>query len=118
MLKLGIASLMVAVIAACVVYGYKGQVQALESDLRRVQRAIDHERFEITRLKAEWATLSEPARLTRLAKAHLKLEAAKPRQIASIDDVPLRSEPNQDEAPALVSSAAPAGMATAGAISQ
>lgn len=34
MLKLGFASLMVAVLAACVVYGFKGQVQTLESDLR------------------------------------------------------------------------------------
>ncbi len=117
MLRLSFAGLMVAVLAACGVYAFKGQVQNLENDLRRVDRAIEREHFEIKRLRAEWATLSEPARLTRLAKAHLNLVAAEPRQIASIDDVPLRSE--LDQAPALVSSAAPAStVASAGSIAQ
>ena len=112
MLRLSFASLMVAVFAACGVYALKDQVQSLEKDLRRVERAIDQERFEVTRLRAEWATLSQPARLTRLAKEHLKLEAAEPRQIAHIDDIPLRSELDRESAPALVSSATPDTLGT------
>lgn len=118
MLRLSFASLMLAVLAACGVYAFKGQAQNLENDLRRVERAIDRERFEITRLKAEWATLSDPARLSRLAKAHLKLEEASPRQIASIDDIPLRRDLDQGGAPALVSSAAPSAIVAAGSINQ
>lgn len=118
MLRLSFLSLMVAVLAACGVYAFKGQVQSLENDLRRVERAIERERFEVTRLKAEWATLSNPARLSRLAKAHLNLVEASPRQIVSIDDIPLRDDLGRDEAPALVSSAAPDTVTVAGAIEQ
>lgn len=118
MLRLSFASLMIAALAACGVYALKDQVQSLENDLVRVERRIDQERFEITRLRAEWATLSQPARLARLAEEHLKLQPAEPRQIASIDDIPLRSELDQEEAPALVSSAAPAGAISAASISQ
>ncbi len=107
MLRLSFISLMVAVLAACGVYAFKGQVQNLESELRKAERSIERERFEITRLRAEWATLSDPARLSRLAQAHLKLEEASPRQLVSIDDIPMRSELDQDEAPALVSSMVP-----------
>jgi cell division protein FtsL len=104
MLKLSFASLAIAVLAACVVYGFKGQVQSLEQDLRRVERAIERERFEITRLDAEWATLSEPARLARLAKEHLGLGQPLPQQLASSEDIPLRSDLEQPDGPALVSS--------------
>lgn len=116
MLKLSFASLMIAVLAACGVYVFKGQVQTLENDLRRVERAIDQERFEIKRLEAEWATLSDPARLAHLAEEHLNLVPAEPRQIASIDDVPLRDE--LDQAPALVSSATSDPLAPAVSLSQ
>jgi len=118
MLRLSFLSLMVAVLAACGVYAFKDQVQNLENDLLQVERAIDQERLEISRLKAEWATLSDPARLARLAKAHLPLEAPSPRQNASIDDIPLRSELDQNEAPALVSSTAPGAVQPGGSVSQ
>ncbi|MGH1478490.1 MAG: cell division protein FtsL [Geminicoccales bacterium] len=118
MLKLSIASLLIAVLAACGVYAFKGETQGLERDLRRVERMIDKENFEITRLKAEWATLSDPARLTRLAEAHLELKPAEPRQIAGIDDIPLRSDLDHGEAPALVSSIDPAKLGAPGAVSQ
>lgn len=107
MLKLGFVSLTIAVLAACGVYALKHQVQGLEKDLQRVERAAEKEAIEIARLRAEWATLSQPGRLARLATKHLDLQPATPRQMASIDDVPLRDDLNQDNAPALVSSAAP-----------
>ena len=118
MLKWSFLSLVVAVFAACSVYAVKDEVQALENDLSRVARAIDQERLEITRLKAEWATLSDPARLTRLARAHSTLQEPSPRQIASIDDIPMRRDVDQDEAPALVSSMAPSMTPPDGSFSQ
>ncbi len=102
MLRLSFAGFFIAAFAACGVYAFKGRVQDLESELRRVERAIDREQFEIKRLEAEWATLSEPARLARLAEEKLDLAPAKPRQISSLDDIPLRDE--LDQTPALVSS--------------
>lgn len=107
MLKLSVASLLIAVLAACGVYAFKGEAQRLERELRRVEAAIEREHVEIKRLNAEWATLSDPARLSRLAKGHLKLEPATPRQLARIDDIPLRDELNQEDAPALVSAIDP-----------
>ncbi len=118
MIRLSFLSLMIAVLAGCGVYLFKGQVQNLENDLRQVELAIDRERLEITRLKAEWATLSDPARLARLAKVHLPLEEPLPRQIASIDDIPLRSELDRNEAPALVSSTAPGAIEPVGSVRQ
>ena len=107
MLKLGFASLMIAVLAACGVYALKHRVQGLERDLRRVERALQKETIEIARLKAEWATLSHPERLARLAENHLGLRPAAPRQISAIADVPLRDDFLPGEGPALVSSLVP-----------
>lgn len=106
MLKLGFASLMIAVLAACGVYALKHRVQSLEKDLHRVERAIERERIEIKRLSAEWATLNQPGRLARLAEAHLQLQPASPRQITTIADIPLRGEQDREGVPALVSSVA------------
>lgn len=107
MLKWGILSLTIAVLAACGVYTLKHRVQGLERDLRKVERAIEKEQIEIKRLSAEWATLSQPSRLARLAEAHLQLQAAVPRQLIAITDIPLRGDLNRDGAPALVSSTTP-----------
>lgn len=104
MLKLGLVGLTVAIFAACGVYGLKNRVQLLEKELVAVERKIEAERIEIKRLRAEWATLSHPERLARLAETHLGLKPAEPRQIATIADMPMRDDQG---GPALVSSLAP-----------
>jgi cell division protein FtsL len=96
MLKAGIFSLLIAVLAACGVYALKNRVQTLEADLKRVQRQIAAEELEINRLRAEWATLNHPSRLARLAEDHLELIPAGPRQIARIEDIPLRRDLDLD----------------------
>ena len=78
MLKLGLVSLTIAIMAACGVYGLKNRVQMLEKELVAVERKIEKERIEMRRLRAEWATLSHPERLVRLAEEHLDLEAGDP----------------------------------------
>jgi cell division protein FtsL len=109
MLKLGLFSLTVAILAACGVYALKYQVHDLEKKLVRVERMIERERIAIRRLDAEWATLSHPSRLARLAERHLKLQPAAPRQIAKIADIPMRDGLGRGDGPALVSSIAPSG---------
>jgi cell division protein FtsL len=108
MLKLGLVSLTIAIMAACGVYGLKNRVQILEKELISVDRQIEKERIEIRRLKAEWATLSHPERLARLADKHLDLQPAAPRQIMTIADIPMRDGLEETPGPALVSSVAPA----------
>ena len=107
MLKLGLVSLTIAIFAACGVYGLKNRVQMLEKELTVVERMIKAERIEIKRLNAEWATLSHPERLARLAEKHLGLRPTQPRQIVSVADVPLRDDLVRDPGPALVSAVSP-----------
>lgn len=117
MLKLGLTSLTIAIMAGCGVYGLKNRVQVLEKDLVAVERKIEEERIEIRRLKAEWATLSHPDRLVRLAEKHLQLKPATPRQMMTIADLPMREGLERMPEPALVSSVAPSPTSYRGGIS-
>jgi cell division protein FtsL len=90
MLRLGIASLIVAVVAACALYLTKDTVRRLEGELRRLQAELADERVTLSRLRTEWAMLNQPGRLARLASAHLQLQPARPGQLVRVEDVPLR----------------------------
>jgi hypothetical protein len=89
-LRLGIASLIVAVAAACALYLTKDTVRRLEGELRRLQAEFADERVALSRLRTEWAMLNQPGRLARLASAHLQLQPARPGQLVRVEDVPLR----------------------------
>ena len=97
--KLGLASLSIAVLAACALFAMKDQVRRLEGELHDLRDAIQSEQVAIDRLETEWAVLNQPGRIARLAAAHVGLEPAKPGQIARIDDIPLRSELEQSSGP-------------------
>jgi hypothetical protein len=90
--KLGIASLSIAVLAACALFAMKDQVRRLEGELHDLRDAVQGEQVAIDRLETEWAILNQPGRIARLAAAHVGLQPAKPGQIVQIDDIPLRSE--------------------------
>jgi cell division protein FtsL len=90
--KLGLASLAIAVLAACALFAMKDQVRRLEGELRALHEALHDEAVAIDRLETEWAVLNQPGRLARLASTHLGLQPAQPAQIVQIDDIPLRSE--------------------------
>ena len=90
--KLGFASLALALLAACGLYLLKDRVQREERELQRVQSAIAAERSMLGRLRAEWALLSQPGRIARLARAHLALQPAQPGQIVTIEAIPLRAD--------------------------
>lgn len=91
-MKLGLASLSIAVLAACTLFAMKDQVRRLEGELHDLQEAVRDEGGAIARLKTEWAILNHPGRIARLAAAHVGLQPAQPGQIVQIDDVPLRRE--------------------------
>jgi cell division protein FtsL len=90
--KLGLASLSIAVLAACALFAMKDQVRRLEGELHDLREAVDDEQVAIDRLETEWAILNQPGRIARLASAYVGLQPAKPGQIVQIDDIPLRSE--------------------------
>lgn len=66
----------------------KVQVQDLEAERARLERAIVAERQAIRVLNAEWALLNDPARLRGLAEKHLTLSPVHAAQIARIGDLP------------------------------
>lgn len=91
-LRLTILGMLSAVLAACGLYALKYEVQRLEGELLGLRTAVAAEQNALVRLRAEWAALNQPARLARLAADHLRLEPARPGQIAGIDDIPLRAD--------------------------
>ena len=91
-MKLGLVSLMIALLAASGLYTLKDQVRRREGELRGLQVAIAAEKGRLNRLRAEWALLDQPSRLARLAGAYLELQPAQPGQIVRITDVPLRAD--------------------------
>lgn len=83
--------LTVAFLLASGVFVLKDRVQRLEAELRRTERQIDAERTHARRLRAEWALLSEPGRISRLAGDYLNLSPAHPGHIIDLDELPMRS---------------------------
>ena len=90
--KIGLASLSIALVAACALFAMKDQVRRLEGELRELRDAIVGEKVAMGRLETEWAILNQPGRIARLASTHVGLQPAQPGQIVRIDDIPLRSE--------------------------
>jgi hypothetical protein len=93
--------------AGCVGYGLyqlKHEVQALESDLFRVNRQILAEQEAIHVLHAEWSYMTQPARLQALASRHLDLQPTKPAQLGTLATLPRL--PGEAEAPLLASTPA------------
>jgi cell division protein FtsL len=90
--KLALAGLVMALLAACGLYVMKDKVSRLESELAREQALVAAEQGQLHRLRAEWAMLERPSRIARLAAEHLDLAPAQPRQIMTILDLPRRDE--------------------------
>jgi hypothetical protein len=82
-----------ALIAAAIfgVYHMKYRVQAEEEELTRLDLQIARDRDTIQVLRAEWAHLNEPARLTELAQRHLALSPLAGLQIVSFKALPDRA---------------------------
>ncbi len=91
-LRLGLLSLMFALLAAAGLYVLKDRVRQLEREVHAAQLAISAEKTTLNRLRAEWALLNQPERLARLASTYLQLQPAQPGQIVGILDVPLRAD--------------------------
>jgi len=83
-------------------YHLKNEVQALEDDLFRVNRAILAEQEAIHVLHAEWSYMNQPARLQALALRHLDLHPTTPSQLGSLNGLPPLST---ESAPPLLAAA-------------
>jgi hypothetical protein len=115
MIRLGTLFWLVLVsTTAFAMFGVKYQVQALEDELARTNRATATEEHELRVLEAEWAYLTRPATLEAMNRQFLSLGPIATKQLhATTTDIPLRpppppAEPPPAEPPAIVASAEPA----------
>jgi hypothetical protein len=99
-------------------FGVKYQVQALEDELARTNRATAAEEHELRVLEAEWAFLTRPATLEAMTRQFLSLGPIATKQLhTTAADIPLRpppppAEPPPAEPPAVVAAAEPAPVAS------
>jgi len=120
MIRLGTLFWLVLVSATgFAMFGVKYQVQALEDDLARTNRATAAEEHELRVLDAEWAYLTRPATLEAMNRSFLALGPIATKQLhTTAADIPLRppppepppplAEPPLAEPPAVVAAAEPA----------
>src|SRR5215469_1910942 len=75
-------------------FGVKYQVQALEDQLARIDRAAAAEEHEIRVLDAEWAYLTRPQTLEAMNRQFLSLVPTSTKQLrTTVVDIPMRPLP-------------------------
>ena len=75
-------------------FGVKYQVQALEEELARINRATALEEREIRVLDAEWAYLTRPETLEAMNRQFLSLVPISTKQLhTTVADIPMRPPP-------------------------
>lgn len=88
MIKVINAFLVVTVlVAAFFMYSLEHSSRGLERQIAKLKNGINDERETIKLLDAEWASLTRPDRLQKMAEEKLKLQPVKATQIISVADV-------------------------------
>ena len=116
MIRLGTLFWLVLVSATgFAMFGVKYQVQALEDELARTNRATAAEEHELRVLDAEWAYLTRPATLEAMNRQFLSLSPIATKQLhTTAADIPLRPPPPPPvEPPAVVAALEPTPEASA-----
>ncbi|SDG45028.1 cell division protein FtsL [Roseospirillum parvum] len=80
--------LAVATLAGVGLFLLKYQVQSLEDDLAAAERQAAADRQAIHVLNAEWAYLSDPSRIQRLAESRLGMVPLAPGMIRTLAELP------------------------------
>lgn len=78
--------------AAALLYSVKYRVQAMDEEIVALRRQIETERAAVHVLQAEWAYLTRPERVRKLAHAHLDVRPATGQQLLELADVPFQPE--------------------------
>jgi hypothetical protein len=98
-------ALMLLVLAAAYVYEIKFEATLRAERVAKMRADVRRERDAISALRAEWATLENPARIQGLVRRHLTLRPPDATQFDSLGDLPER-------APLAVEPPAPDAIAT------
>ncbi len=84
------------IVGAAVTYDMKHKAEMAADKVARLQAEIAKEKDAIQLLRAEWAVLTQPARLQSVVDKYadyFKLQPFSPKQLATIDDIPLKQAP-------------------------
>ncbi len=83
-----------AILVCCVLvggfllYSLEHVTRGLEREIAKTQKAIGDEREQTRMLNAEWASLTRPDRLQKLAEEDLKLQTITASQIVTLEQLP------------------------------
>lgn len=81
---------LVLIVLGSFVYSTANRYQKTERKLARLERSLDREYEKIRVLRADWAVLTSPQRLEKLARDYLALNAMDGRQLVALSEIPLR----------------------------
>jgi hypothetical protein len=110
---LNLCVLILLVVAAAYVYEIKFESTLRAERVAKMGGDLRRERDAIAALRAEWATLDNPARIQGLAGRHLPLRPAEATQYDSLNNLPERppvvvQPPKDDSIAKMIDGAAPA----------
>lgn len=109
-------ALALLVVAAAYVYQIKFESTLRAERVAKLRSDVRRERDAIAALRAEWATLENPARIQGLVRRHLPLRPAEATQYHSLDNLPERPpqivQPEAHDAIAAVIERSATGVAT------
>jgi hypothetical protein len=74
-------------------YRIAEEARVTQADLRETQRAIVTEQNTLTVLGAEWARITQPARIQALASRHLELSDQPTVELSSLEQLPPKNPP-------------------------
>lgn len=95
-----IALFTLMIVAAAGTYKIKAEANQKQNEIRRIEKQIAFEEDTIDLLEADWAMLTQPERLQRLAEKHageLALAPIEARQVVSVRDVPEKGVAPDDD---------------------
>lgn len=90
---LGLLLVCLMVMSAAAVYDMKYEAETGAERVAKLERQVRAEQEAISRLKAEWSVLTQPARLQDLSERNaqlLKLQPMVGTQIAAVSEIPMR----------------------------
>lgn len=112
-----IAWIFVIVCAASALYAVKYRVQGMDEEITALKNEIRAEKQALHVLNAEWAYLTRPERINRLAGKYLDLVPVTGLQLADVAEVPFPAEGDVRVVDADKQTVSPAGVAPVSATS-
>ncbi len=78
---------LVIMVAALSLYQVKYEVQRVRADIASVTRVLEQENETLDVIAAEWAYLSRPERIKKLAQKHLAAQTMMVQQVADVEAI-------------------------------